>query len=117
MTLRQCLLIPYKGARGRCPLTNAALGIVVLLQGLLKLGGDLLEKANLLTEEVLHLGLEVSHADLMEMVDLSQRGERDDVAALADALCARSLHLALVHVLLALLHFGQGSCVETDRTV
>lgn len=88
------------------------LGVVVFLQGLLQLARDFLEEGDLLLQVVLHLRLEVAHADVVEVLDLGQRGARDDVAALVDALHLRRVHLALLHVLLALLHLRQGSCVE-----
>lgn len=86
------------------------LGAVVFLQGLLQFVCHLLVEADLLLQEVLHLGLEVAHADLVEVLDLRQCAEGDDVAALADALRLLRLHLPLLHMLLALLHFGEGSC-------
>lgn len=84
--------------------------VVVLLQSLFQFARDLLEERDLLQEMVLHLGLEVSHADVVEVLDLGQRGAGDDVAAVVDAICLRPVHLALLHVLLALLHLRQGSC-------
>ena len=88
-------------------LSFCGLSLVVHLQGVLQLAGDLLEEADLLAQVVLHLGLEVAHADVVEVLDLGHGGEGDDVAALPDAVRLRPLHLALFHVLLALLHFCQ----------
>lgn len=65
---------------------RSPLRVVVFLQSLLELSCDLLEEGDLLLQVVLHLGLEVAHADLVEVLDLSQRGAGDDVAALVDAL-------------------------------
>lgn len=59
---------------------------------------------------MLHLGLEVSHADLVEVLDLGQRGAGDDVAALVDTFRLGGVHLALLHVFLALLYLRQGAC-------
>lgn len=89
---------------------SGALRVVVLLQSLLQLACDLLEEGDLLLQVVLHLRLEVTHADLVEVLDLGQCGAGDDVAALVDALRLRPVHLALLHVLLALFHLRQGSC-------
>lgn len=86
------------------------------MQSLFQLARDFLEEQNLLLEIVLHLGLEVSHTDLMEVLDLSQRGAGDDVAALVDAFCLGPVHLALLHVLLALPHFCQGSCLGPTKS-
>lgn len=89
------------------------LDVVVLPECLLQLACDFLEEADLLLQVELHLGLEVAHADLVKMLDLGQRGEGDDVAALGDAFGLLPLHLALLHVFLALLHLGQSSCGNT----
>lgn len=86
------------------------LRVVVLLQRLLQLARDFLEEGDLLLQVVLHLRLEVAHADLVEVLDLGQRGAGDDVAALVDPLRLRRVHFALLHVLLALLHLRQGPC-------
>lgn len=66
---------------------------------------------------MLHLRLEVAHADVVEVLDLGQRGARDDVATLVDALHLRRVHFALLHVLLALLHLRQGSCVGRKERI
>lgn len=92
------------------PRADFFLRVVVLLQGLLQLARDFLEEGDLLLQVVLHLCLEVAHADLVEVLDLGQRGEGDDVAALVDPLRLRWVHFALLHVLLAFLHLRQGSC-------
>lgn len=104
-----CIIMAHRGS------LTVFLGVVVFLQRLLQLSRHLLEEGDLLLQVVLHLGLEVTHADLVEVLDLGQCGARDDVAALVDALRLRPVHLALLHVLLALLHLRQGSCSgETD---
>lgn len=92
-----------------------ALDAVVLVKSLLQLLRHFLEKYDLLLQEVLHLGLEVAHTDLVEVVDLSQRGEGDGVAAGLDALGLLRLHLPLLHVPPALLHLGQSTCGEKVR--
>lgn len=88
---------------------SGPLRVVVFPQSLFQLACDLLEERDLLLQVALHLGLEVPHPDLVEVLDLGQRGAGDDVAALVDALRLRPVHLAFLHVLLALLHLGQGS--------
>lgn len=85
------------------------LRVVIFPQSLFQLARDLLEERDLLLEIALHLGLEVPHPDLVEVLDLSQRGAGDDVAAVVDALGLRPVHLAFLHVPLALLHLCQGS--------
>lgn len=62
---------------------------------------------------MLHLGLEVPHSSLVEVLDLSQRGERDDVAAFPDAICMQAFHLPFLYVLLAVLHLRQSTCGES----
>lgn len=47
---------------------------VILAQGFLQRGGDLVEEGHLLCQEVLHLRPEVPHAELVEVLDLGQRG-------------------------------------------
>lgn len=73
--------------------------LVVLLQRVLQLGGDLLEEDDLLAEVVLHLAAEVPYARPVEMLHLGQRGAGDDVAAVVEVPVR----------LLAVLHLGQGS--------
>ena len=92
--------------------TSELLRVVVLLQSLLEFACDFLEEGDLLLQVVLHLGLEVTHADLVEVLDLSQRGTGDDVAALVDAFRLGPVHLTLLHMLLALFHLRQGPCLE-----
>ena len=58
--------------------------LVILLQGLLQLGGDLLEEEDLLAEVVLHLAAEVPYAGAVEVLHLGKRGARDDVAAVVE---------------------------------
>lgn len=84
----------------------ASLGVVVLPERLLQRACDFLEEADLLPQVVLHLRPEVSHADVVEVLDLGQGGERDDVAALMDGVSLLPLHLALFHMSLALLHLS-----------
>lgn len=62
---------------------------------------------------MLHLGLEVPHSGLMEVLDLSQCGERDDVAAFPDPICLLALHLPFLYMLLAFLHLRQSTCEES----
>lgn len=102
-------LLPHRSLNGRAP-KRRPLDVVVLLQGLLQLARDSFEEGDLLLQVVLHLRLEVAHADLVEVLDLCHRGAGDDVAAVVDALGLRGVHLALLHVLLAFLHLCQGSC-------
>lgn len=90
--------------------TSDLLRVVVFLQGLLQLARDFLEESDLLLQVMLHLGLEVSHADLVEVLDLGQRGAGDDVAALVDTFRLGGVHLALLHMFLALLYLRQGAC-------
>ena len=75
--------------------------VVVLLQSILQLGSDLLEEADLLAKVVLQLGPEVPDACTVEVLDLSQCGAGNDVAAFIDA--------SLPFLFLTLLHFGQGT--------
>lgn len=84
------------GAGSGCPL------LVVLLQRVLQLGGDLLEEDDLLAEVVLHLAAEVPYACPVEVLYLGQRGAGDDVAAVEEVPVR----------LLAVLHLGQRSCVR-----
>lgn len=93
------------------------LGIVILLKRLLELACDLLEEADLLLEVMLHLGLEVPHSSLVEVLDLSHCGERDDVAAFPDAVCLQAFHLPFLYVLLAFLHLRQSTCGESRTGV
>lgn len=62
---------------------------------------------------MLHLGLEVPHSSMVEVLDLSQRGERDDVATFPDAICMQPFHLPFLYVLLAVLHLRQSTCGES----
>lgn len=80
-------------------LSDLLLAVVVLLQRLLQLGGDLLEEVDLLTEVLLHLGAEVPDPRAVEMLDLCQRGAGNDVAAIVE--------LALL--LWTVLHFGESA--------
>lgn len=86
-------------------LSDLLLAIVVLLQRLLQLGGDLLEEVDLLAEVVLHLGAEVPYPCAVEMLDLCQRGARNDVAAVVE--------LALL--LWTVLHLGQSTWRRANR--
>lgn len=95
--------------------TCRLLRVVIFLQSLLELACDFLEEGYLLLKVVLHLGLEVSHTDLVEVLDLSQGGAGDDVTALVDALGLSRVHLSLLHVFLALFHFCQRPCLETEQ--
>lgn len=61
----------------------------------------------------MHLGLEVPYSSLMEVLDLSQCGERDDVAAFPDPICLLALHLPFLYKLLAVLHLRQSTCEES----
>lgn len=80
-------------------LSDLLLAVVVLLQRLLQLGGDLLEEVDLLTEVLLHLGAEVPDPRAVEMLDLCQRGAGNDVAAIVE--------LALL--LWTVLHLGESA--------
>lgn len=77
------------------------------MQRFLQFGSDPLVEGDLLQEVVLHLCLEVAYSGAVEVLDLSQRGTGDDVAALVDVVCRRN-----VFVLLALLRFGKSSWEE-----
>lgn len=76
-------------------LSGLLLAIVVLLERLLQLGGDLLEEVDLLTEVLLHLGAEVPDPRAVEMLNLRQRGAGNDVAAIVELalLLGTVLHL------------------------
>ena len=58
--------------------------IVVSVQRVLQLGRDLLEEADLLAEVMLHLRAEVPYTCAVEVLDLSQRGAGNDVAAVVE---------------------------------
>ncbi len=62
---------------------------------------------------MLHLGLEVPYSSLMEVLGLSQCGERDDVAAFPDPISLLALHLPFLYMLLAFLHLRQSTCEES----
>lgn len=58
--------------------------IIISLQRLLQLGSDLLEEADLLTEVVLHLRSEVPYTCTVKVLDLSQCGTGNNVAAIME---------------------------------
>lgn len=80
------------------------LHLIVSLQHLLQLGRDLLEESDLSAQVLLHLAPEVTDPGAVEVLDLSQCGTRDDVAAF--------MELALL--LGAVLHLGQCTLQETN---
>lgn len=82
------------------------LHVIVPLQHVLQLGRDLLEEGDLGAQVLLHLAAEVADPGAVEVLDLGQRGARDDVAALVE--------LALL--LGAVLHLGQRTLRETNVT-
>lgn len=76
------------------------LDVIVSLEHVLQLGGDLLEEADLVTEVMLHLRAEVPYPRAVEVLDFGQRGAGDDVAAVVE--------LALL--LWTVFHLGQSAC-------
>lgn len=92
--------------RGGGNSSKLLLHLIVSLQHVLQLGRDLLEEGDLSAQVLLHLATEVANPGAVEVLDLSQRGTRDDVAAL--------MELALL--LGAVLHLGQRTLQETNAT-
>lgn len=88
-------------------LAAALLDVVVSLEHVLQLAGDLLEEGDLRAQVVLHLGAEVPHPRTVEVLDLCQGGAGNDVAAVVQ----------FTLLLRTVFHLGQSTCRDKDGAV